>query len=319
MDRPLIDCHTHIGVDPAFYVRGHFPYAQDYRGLVQQASRYGVQKLMTFPFVAYFGWEGLEVAPPAVEGDFSIPYAFENRRMLEEIFELNTDLASVALPLMIVDPARNQAAQVQVLRRLREKYPIFGLKIQATVIQAPIRSLLAEGRCLVDLAEEWNIPMLIHSSIAPDDIWSQCGDILDVAEARPAVRFCLAHSCRFHRPSMERLASLPNTWFDCSAHAIHCDAAVDNLKVVAVPDERLQTDYSRPDVVMKALHDFLPNRMMWGSDAPFYSYAATHDGVTIRLLSSYEREISALGLLSPAEKSAIMHDNILRFLGVSHV
>lgn len=319
MDRPLIDCHTHIGVDPAFYVRGHFPYAQDYRGLVQQASRYGVQKLMTFPFVAYFGWEGLEVAPPAVEGDFSIPYAFENRRMLEEIFELNTDLASVALPLMIVDPARNQAAQVQVLRRLLEKYPIFGLKIQATVIQAPIRSLLAGGRCLVDLAEEWNIPMLIHSSIAPDDIWSQCGDILDVAEARPAVRFCLAHSCRFHRPSMERLASLPNTWFDCSAHAIHCDAAVDNLKVVAVPDERLQTDYSRPDVVMKALHDFLPDRMMWGSDAPFYSYAATHDGVTIRLLSSYEREISALGLLSPAEKSAIMHDNILRFLGVSHV
>lgn len=319
MRTPLIDCHTHIGVDPAFYVRGHFPYAQDFRGLVDQARRNGVQKLVTFPFVAYFGWEGLEVLPPQTAEDFSVPYAFENRRMLEEIFELNADLSDVALPLAIVDPAREQEAQVAALRELRRKFPIFGLKIQATIIQAPIRRLLDEGRCLVDLAAEWNVPMLIHSSIAPDDVWSQCSDILDIVEARPEVRFCLAHSCRFHRASLERLGSLANTWFDCSAHAIHCDAAVDNLKVVAVPEERLATDYSRPEVVMKTLYDLLPDRMMWGSDAPFYSYAATHEGETLRLFSSYEREVAALELLSAAEKQTIMHDNILRFLGVAHV
>lgn len=319
MNRPLIDCHTHIGVDPAFYVRGHYPYAQDYRGLVQQAARHGVERLMTFPFVAYFGWEGLEVAPPRTGGDFSVPYAFENRRMLEEIYELNADLAKVALPLAIIDPARHQASQVEALRELKEKYPIHGLKIQATIIQAPIRDLLEEGSCLVDLAAEWNIPMLIHSSIATHDLWSQCSDILDIAEARPDVRFCLAHSCRFHRASLERLGSLPNTWFDCSAHAIHCDAAVSDLKVVALPDERLETDYTRPEIVMKALYDLLPDRMMWGTDAPFYSYAATQDGNTLRLFSSYEREVDALSLLAPEERTAIMHGNTLKFLGVSHV
>jgi len=319
MNRPLIDCHTHIGVDPDFYVRGYFPYAQDYRGLVDQAGRNGVERLMTFPFVSYFGWRELGVTVPKLAMDFSVPYAFENRRVMEEIFELNSDLAQVALPLVIVDPARKQPEQVASLRELKKKYPIYGLKIQATVIEAPIRHLLDEGRCLVDLAAEWNIPMLIHSSIAPDDLWSQCSDILDVAEARPDVRFCLAHSCRFHRASLQRLSELPNTWFDCSAHAIHCDAAVANLKVVAIPEERLETDYARPDVVMKALHDLMPDRMMWGSDAPFYSYAATHDGTTLRLLSSYEREVAALALLSAEEKGAIMHGNILRFLGVSHV
>jgi predicted TIM-barrel fold metal-dependent hydrolase len=319
MNCPLIDCHTHIGVDPAFYARGHFPYAQDYRSLVDQASRNGVQRLITFPFVSYFGWEGLEISPPQTGGDFSVPYAFENRRMLEEIFELNSDLSHAALPFVIVDPARNQSAQAAELRKLRERFPIFGLKIQATIIQSPVRRFLDEGSCLVDLAAEWNVPMLIHSSIAPDDIWSQAGDILDIAEARPEVRFCLAHSCRFHRSSLERLGKLPNTWFDCSAHAIHCDAAVDDLKIVAISGERLETDYTQPEVVMKALCDFLPDRMMWGSDAPFYSYAATHDGETVRLFSSYEREIAALSLLSATEKSAIMHDNILRFLGVSHV
>ncbi len=58
---------------------------------------------------------------------------------------------------------------------------------------------------------------------------------------------------------------------------------------------------------------------MWGSDAPFYSYAAKHEGRTLRLFSSREREIAALDLLSEAEKTVIMHDNILSFLGVSHV
>ncbi len=132
-------------------------------------------------------------------------------------------------------------------------------------------------------------------------------------------RFCLAHSCRFDLPSLQRLGTLPNTWFDCSAHCIHCDAAVDNLKVVAPVENRLPADFTRPDKVMKALYDLLPDRMMWGSDAPFYSYAATHDGKTIALLSSYEREVAALGLLTAEEKKAVMHDNILRFLGLPKI
>lgn len=315
MKRPLIDCHTHVGVDPAFYLRGNFPYAQDYRGLVEQAGRNGVQRLVTFPFVAYFGWEGLGAPVPEDEAKFAVPYAFENRRMLEEIFELNVDVAPAALPFVIVDPARKQREQVEVLQELRRRYPIRGIKIQATMIEAPIRSLLGEGSSLVDLAAQWEVPMLIHSSIAPEDVWSQAGDILDVAEARPEVRFCLAHSCRFHRPSLERLGRLSNTWFDCSAHAIHCDAVEAGLGIVAVSGERLETDYSRPEVVMKALFDLLPDRMMWGSDAPFYSYADRH----LRLFSSYEREIAALDRLSEKEKTAILHDNTLRFLGVDHV
>jgi predicted TIM-barrel fold metal-dependent hydrolase len=319
MDVALIDCHTHVGVDPAFYVQGHFPYAQDYRSLVEQASRNGMQKLVTFPFVAYFGWEGLEVSVPKNGEDFSVPYAFENRRMLGEIFELNADIASAALPFVIVDPARRQREQVESLKLLGSRYPIRGIKIQGTMIHAPIRSLLDHGRGFVDLAAEWDVPMLIHSSIAPEDVWSQAGDILDVAEARPEVRFCLAHSCRFHRPSLERLGSLPNTWFDCSAHAIHCDAVVADLAIVAPPDSRIDTDYSRPEAVMKALYDLLPERMMWGSDAPFYSYAGRHEGGTLRLISSYEREVAALALLSESEKRAILHENTLRFLGVKDV
>lgn len=318
-----IDCHTHVGVELSFYLRGCLPYACDYRTLVGQSRRHGVPRLIVFPFVGYLGWEGLGISASALsEGDedFSVPYAFENRRLLKEIYELNPDIAGAAIPFAIVDPARGQARQVEALRKLRDRYPIRGLKIQATIIRSPILSLLEEGSCLLDLAEEWNIPVLIHSSIAPSDIWSRAGDILDIAERRSGIRICLAHSCRFDLPSLERLGSLPNTWFDCSAHAIHCDAAQQNdLRVVASPERRLTANYADPAEVLRALYDLLPSRLMWGSDAPFYSYVESRDGKSLRLQSSYEREINALSLLSDREKDAVMHDNTLAFLGETDV
>ena len=197
-----IDCHTHIGVDPAFYLSGNFAYACDYRALLAEARRNGIDRIMVFPFVSYFGLESLGMQPPSTpENDFSVPYAFENRRHLRELYDLGADISETALPLVIVDPARKPQEQVEVLA-LKERYPIRGMKIQATMIESPIRALLEEGQCLVDLAAEWNVPLLIHTSIVAHDVWSQAGDILDVAEARPEVRFCLAHSCRFDRPSL---------------------------------------------------------------------------------------------------------------------
>ena len=323
MNQAFIDCHAHIGVDPEFYLNGEFPYAMDYRAHLNQMRRNGIGRSIVFPFVSYFGWPGLGLGGLA-DGrerarDFSVPYAFENRRMMREIFEINPDTADAALPFVIVDPARKVREQLSALRELEGEFPIRGIKIQATMIESPIRALLGDGRGLVQLAREWDVPMLIHSSIAPADVWSQASDILDVAEASPDVRFCLAHSCRFDVPSLERLRGMANTWFDCSAHCIHCDGAAANLEFVAPAERRLDTDFTRPAVVMKALYDFAPDRMMWGSDAPFYSYAGRSADGLIQLTSSYEREVAALSLLSNQEKAAVMHDNIVQFLGESDV
>jgi len=316
---PCIDGHTHVGVDQWFYVNGYFPYAIDYRSLVEQAARNRIGRVLVFPCVSYFGWEGLKMTPPPdLEDDPSVPYAFENRRMLSEIFELNATSSKAAIPFAIIDPGRRQNEQVEHLRALRERFPFRGFKIQATVIESPIRSLLESGKCFLELAAEWNIPVLIHSSIAPNDKWSQASDILDVAEVWPGVRFCLAHSCRFDLPSLHRAIALPNAWVDCSAHGIHCDAAMDNLEVVAEVSRRLPSDYSRPERVLKDLCALLPDRLIWGSDAPFYSYGAIHDGKMLSLVSSYEREVAALSLLSESEQEAVLSANTRRFLGESH-
>ncbi len=318
MNPLLIDCHTHVGVDSLFYFKGSFPYALDFRGLVEQAKRNGIDRVVVFPFVTYFGWQGLRPPVEDKEINLTVPYEYENRRLFQEIYELNSDIAEVAIPFAMFDPAHQQQEQVAALRRLNDEFPIKGLKTQPTIIQAPIRGLLEDGRCLMDLAAELDIPVLIHSSIHPGDLWSQTSDILDVVETWPNVRFCVAHSCRYDLPSIQRLSGLPNAWMDCSAHGIHCDLAVDGSAVVAVPDRRMEADYSRPDLVMKALYDLVPKQLIWGSDAPYYSYAARHDGQTLRLLSTYEKEVAALDALTETERLDVLHHNTRRFLGASY-
>ena len=138
--------------------------------------------------------------------------------------------------------------------------------------------------------------MLIHSSVHPKDPWAQAGDILDIVERTPDVRFCLAHSCRFDRLQLDRLARLPNAWFDCSAHIIHCRLACRDAPPVAPPERRFATDYARPERALRDLAEAYPGKLLWGSDSPYYSFAAK--GGTA-LFSSYADEGACLRALPP--------------------
>jgi predicted TIM-barrel fold metal-dependent hydrolase len=170
------------------------------------------------------------------------------------------------------------------------------------MIRSHVANLPQSG--FLSLAAERDWPVLIHSAVHPDDPWSQVQDILDVVEATPRVRFNVAHSLRFDRPGLDRLATLPNAWCDCSAHCIHCDLALeDDSPVVAPPARRFDADYRDPGQVLAALAEAYPQQMLWGSDAPYYSYVATFiqpDGTASKydLRSSMERETSALYALS---------------------
>jgi predicted TIM-barrel fold metal-dependent hydrolase len=137
---------------------------------------------------------------------------------------------------------------------------------------------------------------------------------LQIAEKNPQVRFCLAHSCRFDNECLDRVNELPNTWFDNSAHCIHCDCAVKNLAVVAPKKRRFESDYSKPERVIADLAAAYPTKFMWGSDSPFYSYVGKLDGGVLSLVSSYEKEVNALKAQPNAVIQRIANKNILQFL-----
>lgn len=312
----LIDCHNHLGADLFFYLNCFHPYAQDLPALVTEGRHQGVDRWVVFPMVANLTFDvkamrAGRLEPGSVE---SIPYAFENERMLREIYELYPDLGRLTLPVVILDPLRETAAQVRKLRELKARFPFYALKIQATMIQSDVGALLKEGRVFLDFAAEFNLPFIIHSSVAPDDTWSQATTILRVAEATPHVRFCLAHSCRFDRPCLDRVAELPNTWFDCSAHRIHCQGVRDGLGFVAPKERRLDADYRDPSAVLRVLAETYPKKLMWGSDTPFQSYVANLGTEILSLRSTYREEMDCVRALPERLRTAVTHDNTLAWL-----
>lgn len=312
----LVDCHNHLGVDLFFYLNGCHPYAQDLPALVTEGRHCGISRWVVFPMVANLTFEiaAMRRATLAPGGGEKVPYAFENERMLREIYELYPDLGRHTLPFAILDPEREPAAQIRKLRELHREFPFHGLKIQATMIEADVRALLTTGRGFLDLAAELDLPFLIHSSVAPADKWSQASDILAIAAATPQVRFCLAHSCRFDRACLDRVAELPNTWFDCSAHRIHCEGVVRGLGYVAPAERRFPADYRDPTAVLRALAEAYPTKLIWGSDTPFQSYVAKIDGTFVSLRSTYADEAACLRALPEKIQQAIAHDNLFAFL-----
>jgi len=310
-----IDNHTHIGVDPLFYLQSWSPYCLDIPRLFQEAEVGGIDAFVVFPFVSYMDLdqEALRSGRIALsERADAVPYRFENRRLREEIERQPDEFRRALWPFLMADPGRRQREQVAEWRRLTsDGYAVHGIKIQGTIIQSKVIRLLDEGACMLDFAEERDLPLLIHSSIKAEDEWSQCADLLRVAESRPGIRFVLAHSCRYHLPSLRRVAELPNAWFDCSAHVIHCGCAVAGLPAVAAPAERFQTDYGSPETVLRDLAEAFPDKLIWGSDAPFHSIHYDH----VRLQSSYRREIDCLEALPAALQERIAHRNTLAWLG----
>ena len=315
-----IDVHTHLGADLLFYFGGGYPYALDLPQLVADGQRNGLDRWVVFPMPTHtaLSIQGLKAGTIAEPGGLidQVPYAWENRRLLREVFEFFPELSDRILPFLMVDPARDPDKQVHELRQLRERHRIHGLKIQATIIKSPIRSLLGVGGCLLDFAESENLPILIHTSIDPADEWSQVADILEIARERPAIRFCLAHSCRFDREGLDQVAALPNTWFDCSAHVIHCHLAVENHSAVAVASRRFPSEYRNPSQVLADLATTYPSRLMWGSDAPFFSYISTADEAPLRMTCSYCEESEPLRNLPAEVQERISSHNTLAFLGL---
>ncbi len=312
----IIDCHNHIGTELLFYLHGDYPYGQDIPALLERRASSRITHWIIFPFVTNLSCkisaliDGEVEYPEPLE---HIPYAYENRRLLTEVYHYFPEHSKQFLPFAIVDPSRSVQEQVAELRKLKEHYPFYGLKIQPTIIQSPITALNDAGKAFVDLAREWDIPFLIHSSVG-DDPWSQVEDILDIAEANPDVRFCLAHNCRFDKPGLDRMASLPNTWFDCSAHIIHCESVTRRLPNVASGDRLFKSDYTNPSQVLHDLYQAYPDRLMWGSDSPFYSWVSLEGTIPFALKSSYDREVDCLYDLPEEAIQKIAGANILNFL-----
>lgn len=312
----IIDCHTHVGVDYANYLENAHPYAMSFEDLVARLERHDVGRALVFPFGSSYHLPA-EGAPATLRSHY--PYERENLLLLREINEIYPELAERAFPFAMFDPSVRVEEQVAGLEALCGQYRLYGLKTCSTYLRAFLKDLHGKGRPLLDFAARRQLPILLHVSYDPGDPWAPLADALDVVEANPGLRFCLAHTARFCAAALERANRLPNCFVDFSAFKIHCDLAVANHPAVPPPAERVDADYGHPQTALRQIAEAFPDTMMWGTDAPYYSYIKKFTdarGVTEdeRLRSSYGAECAILNALPRPLIQKIAFDNTVQFL-----
>jgi len=142
----------------------------------------GVDRWIVFPFVMNLSLkiEAMRRGEIVSGGLEKVPYAFENRRLLREIYELFPDEGKRCLPFAMLDPMREQAGQIAELQRLRGDYD-FTAENPDHDQSVVIKTLVRRAR-LRRVRRGMDIPFIIHSSVGDDDPWAQASDILDIVE-----------------------------------------------------------------------------------------------------------------------------------------
>ncbi len=318
----VVDVHTHVGISAHSYLSHGYPYCLSAEDLAIRMKALGITYSMVFPYDTFYYAlsRGVEKKVRVTSRLCSFPFEDANQRLLHEIFEIFPQYAELFLPVPMFDPARKQADQVKLLRTLAARFPLYGLKTVTSYTQADIKALLSpSGRPIVDFAREMDIPITIHTSVAPGDPWANVFRILDVVSANPDVRFCLAHSCRFNRKALDTADRLANCFVDVSAFHIHCDLAVQGSPSIAGGQERFDADYAKPVDALGRLAQAYPTTLCWGTDTPAYYYINRWvddrgEEHQVSLKCDWDVEAKALKRLDRETVLRIAHDNPLRLL-----
>ena len=317
-----IDIHSHVGVSLKSYIKAEYPYAETIESLYFKQLAGKVDVNVVFPYTPELF---CDVRRLVETGDFveaerpfsPIPYKLENELLLKEVYEFCPELSGHFLPFVCFDPGRHHAAQLAEISRLAGRYPIYGIKILPILCQSKASDLM---RCpeFFAFAAENNLPLLFHATSDPKEKYSYAGDILDLTDAFPKVRFCLAHCLIFHDGLLKEADRRENVWVDTAALKIQVESFNSGM-ANARPQDRFPADYSDHKEVLKALVESFPDTMIWGSDSPAYSYiidrkSADGSVVKFRLKGTYSDEVAALDSLSPERRLRISSHNPLEFI-----
>ena len=180
------------------------------------------------------------------------------------------------------------AEQEASILYLAKEFPIYGLKYHTKVDQRPASEI---DRCsrFVETAEILNIPIIVHTE---EKGCSSAVELMALAERHPNVRFCAAHFGGFSRAFFQTMEDYPcdNLYIDCCPLAARCRS----LSRMTVPDTMLDLNYSVPMEVFQYFLDAFPERILWGTDAPWTSYGHLNGESDGYCRDAYAREVKML-------------------------
>ncbi len=320
----LLDVHSHAGFEPLSYLTHGFPYCQTLRNSYEENRKIGVSHAVVFPFCTslYYDLPALQKGRVKLARRIgAAPFHFENEHLLRQLYEIFPDYKRMFIPFMLMDTLREPKRQVRVLESLLERYPFYGLKVHPRTTGAKISTLGKEGRPLLEFAKAHDLPILFHAAYprSPDRL-SQISYILELARAYPTLRFNAAHFCGFHQPIFEEVARYDNVWVDAAAMCIGCDLVLEKSRIYESGKAKIPADYRDPAKVFAEISRRFPDKFMWATDNPGYTFisnAPLKPGgkpVRLELRSTMAREKDLLRLMTGKLRRQVAYENALAFL-----
>ncbi len=322
-DGKIIDAHAHVGVAIKEYANQEYPYAETVESLYYKQRFCDVDINVVFPFTPHLHFDLNAIAKgsydKAADPVSTAPYQVENQLMLSEVYEFCPELSNRFLPFVCIDPGRAVSEQCDNLEKLLERYCIYGVKISGVLCRSRVTELLQKNRQFLNLFRKHELPLLFHASVDPREEFSHAEQLFRVIDACPDLRICLAHCVGFHKKYLQRIAATPNVWFDTSALKIQVQCAKENSPIAAQGEDAFDTDYTDHCRVLQDLCQAFPEKVIWGTDSPAYTYICRRvqaEGVVhqFRLKGRYEDEKAALDSLSPQMKNQIANRNTRAWL-----
>jgi len=306
----LIDVHTHSGgLDFSNFLRGKYPYCQDLTDLYFKGKSSSVSHQVVFPmptssyYDTFAYWEYGVFRP---SGFCQFPFEVENSHLLKSISQMPFE-RGFFLPFLSFSLQDKVSEQEESILKLTMQSPhVWGFKFHTSTDQKSALQIEKESGFL-DIAAELHRPFIIHTGLAP---CSNPVNVVELASRHPNIVFCAAHFGSFSQVFANLLDEYPydNLFFDTSGLVPLCN----NIKASS-PLGVLNLDYKNPISVFNYYADRFPQRILWGSDSPWYNSFDFNKAPLDTKLRTYSQESN---IVSDSYKRQILN-NTTRFLSGS--
>lgn len=312
LENTFIDAHTHIGgVSYTNMLLGGYPYSQSVDELLKEMNTNGISHAITTPFPVFYGHRKEVLVDEALAQVLlqyeKFPYCFANRMMLEEIKIFGEGRF---FPFVLMALNKDLEKQIEYISKLSEKYKIYGVKLY-TVYDNVCLSEMINSHIFTEFLKRYKYPIMIHSSF---DGAGDANDIVKFAEAYPEININIAHMARFKKKSLEEIKKLSNVYLDFSPFLMLCEF-MKNIKKDDGNGVFCDLNYEDPFDVLCYITEEFPQKIMYGSDAPFYTvfeYSDMKSKEETRFV--YKDTVKLLYKLPENIRERIVSKNVIDFL-----
>lgn len=299
-----IDVHTHIGYASNGFASDKYPYCQDAYDLYDKLSENTFDYSVIFPFPNY----SYTKAKPNI-----IPYYAENKRLIEE----SGLFGNKFLPFAGFSINYAIDLQIEKLSQMVNCGQLFGLKYYADSDQRTIAEVIDRGKEFITFAQSNDLPITFHCSESAaygKSNYSNPFEMLELAQQYPQLRIAIAHMAHFNEKVYNRIIdeNIQNVYFDTSPFLHLC-----HIRLVNNVADSMSFDYSQPQAVLRKMLLLFPDRIMWGSDAPFNFTCNINNPAHNKDYKQFSlsKNVAVLNSLSIEEQEQLTENNILSFLG----